>query len=80
MLTIPHLSCMVGLLSDSTTVILILILLFFFVCLVQEVAEKEVKRVCFFLGPLDGQCKDMIDTYFPQMWKLLQEELVSQSA
>jgi hypothetical protein len=45
--------------------------------LIQEVAEKEVKRVCIFLGPLDGQCKDMIDTYFPKMWELLQEELVS---
>ena len=36
--------------------------------------------MCFFLGPLDGQCKDMIDTYFPKMWQLLQEELVSQPA
>ena len=44
----------------------------------QELAEKEVKRVCIFLGPLDDQCKTMIDTYFPQMWELLQEELVSQ--
>ena len=37
---------------------------------------KEVKRVCIFLGPLDDECKTMIDTYFPQMWQLLQEELV----
>lgn len=45
---------------------------------VQELAEKEVKRVCFFLGPLYGECKTMIDTYFPKMWQLLQEELVSE--
>ena len=70
---------MVGFLSDSTTVVVLILVPYFF-CLIQELAEKEVKRVCFFLGPLDGQCKDMIDTYFPQMWKLLQEELVSQAA
>lgn len=41
----------------------------------EDMAEKEVKKVCFFLGPLDDECKTMIDTYFPQMWQLLQEEL-----
>ena len=53
---------------------------FFCVCvctILQDVALDEVKKVCIYLGPLDHECKDVIDKYFSQMWQLLQQELVS---
>ena len=43
----------------------------------QEEVEKYMEEACSILGKFEAECKELIDTYFDRIWKMLMDELVS---
>ena len=43
----------------------------------QAEVLAQIEKVCDYLGLLSGTCKSILDEYFPMIWKLMDEEIVS---
>ena len=54
-----------------------LISLFLCMCTVfQAEAKAAVEKICDIMGPVKSECEALVDTYFDQIWKMLENQLV----
>ena len=44
---------------------------------VQSQAEAAIEEVCSKLGPLKDECDSVVQDFFPQIWQLLVNQVVS---
>ena len=43
----------------------------------EQEAKDEVEKLCSILGSFSKECYDLVNEFFPEIWKFLEEELVS---
>ena len=53
-----------------------LLIFLYFLDYTQEEAEEALDKFCEVLGSLKEECQTMVNTFFPQIWDMVINELV----